>query len=105
MAGTQEAQAWTNSSVRTQKIGHVNAHDGRGHKPEIRKRGVAPADARDAVEDVTKAVDLRAPLQLRAGIGDSDETLAGFIVRDSLLHAIEEILLKDVWFQSAARLA
>src|SRR5579859_7889770 len=52
-----------------------------------------------------KAICLRDLLHLRSRIGDRDELAAGFRGANSLLGAFKEILLEDVGFERAARLA
>ncbi len=44
-------------------------------------------------------------MHFRARVGDGDEAAAGFVGANSLLHALEEILLIDVGFERAAGFA
>ena len=78
---------------------------GGGNHAEIRERGVASADRRQAVENVAEAVALGDLLHLRSGIGDGDEVAARLVRADGLLHALEEILLVDVGLERAAGFA
>ena len=100
--GTEGPQASTISSVRSRNFRDIETHDRRRNHAEIRERGVAAADARDAVEDVAEVVALGYLLHLRAGIGDGDEAAAGFFGAHSLLHALEEILLENIRLERGA---
>ena len=87
------------------KFAEIQPHDGGRDHAKVGKGRVASANAGNAEKDFAEVIALGHLLHLGAGIGDGDEVLAGFILADSLLHAIEEILLEDIWFQRAAGLA
>ena len=72
---------------------HVDARERRRHHAEVRQRGVAAADIRHVDEDLMEPVALRVFDQLRAGIGDGDEALAGAIAFDRL-HAVVEVAVE-----------
>ena len=82
-----------------QEARDIDAHDRRRNHAEIRERGVAAADRRQAEEDVAEVVGLGDVLHLRPGVGDGDETVG------SAARALEEILLEDVGLERAAGLA
>ncbi len=87
------------------KLRDVESLNRAGNHAEIRKRGIAPADARRAEENVAETIGFGHLLHMRAGIGDGDEVLPGFGGADGLLHAFEEILLENIRLERAARLA
>ena len=84
---------------------HVDAHHGARHHAEVRQGRVAPADRREAVGDVAKALLLGQLLELGAGVGDRDEASRGLLGADRLPHALEEVLLEDVRLERRAGLA
>src|SRR5260370_6680601 len=69
--------------------------DRRGNLAEVRKGGVAAANARHAVEDVAEFIGCGDLLHFGAGIGDGDEAVAGFLRADLLLDLLEKVLLVD----------
>src|ERR1700674_415562 len=94
-----------------EELAGVEAHRRGGNHAEVRERGVASADGRQAVENVAEVVALGDQLHLRARIGDRDKAAARLvfililIAADGLLHALEEVLLVDVGLEGAAGLA
>ena len=60
-AGTTEAQAWTISSVPIEELGDVDALNRAGNHAEIRKRGIAAADARRAEKNAGGSRRLQRP--------------------------------------------
>ena len=76
-----------------EKRDDVDAAQRRRHHAEIRERGVAAADVGHVDEDLAELVALRVALQLRVGVGDRDEVLAGAIALHRL-HAIVKIMMK-----------
>src|SRR5205814_7472640 len=56
-------------------------------------------------KDLTEPISLRLLFQPGARIGDSDESTAGFLLTDGLLHPLEEVLLEDVRLERRAGLA
>ena len=64
-----------------EKSAEVDTLNRAGHDAEIRKRGVAAADAGQAEEDMPESVLFGDLLHLRAGIGDGDEAFPGFAPR------------------------
>ncbi len=83
----------------------VEPHDRGGDHAEVRERGVAPADALQAGEDVAEAVGLGLLLQVGAGVGHGHEAAARLVGAERLLHAVEEVGLEDVGLEGRARLA
>ena len=65
-----------------------------GHHAEIRKRGITSADAGQAEEDVAEVIGFGDLLHLRAGIGDGDETVAGFVCADVCFTRSKKYCLK-----------
>ena len=57
--------------------GDIDARDRRGHHTEVRQRRIAAADIRLIDENAPEVVRFRVLAELRIGIGDSDEVLAG----------------------------
>ena len=88
-----------------QKLWNIDTHHGTGHHAEIGKGGVASANARHAHEDFAEFIPLGDALHLRTRIGDGDEPVADFFFADFRFHAVEKVLLVDVWFQSASGFA
>src|SRR6267142_1729266 len=88
-----------------EKFAEIKSHNGGWDHAKVGESRVAPANAGKSEKDFAELITLCHLLHLGAGISDGNEMLAGFILADCLLHAIEEILLEDIWFQRAARLA
>src|SRR4029077_8986886 len=78
---------------------------GAGNHTKIRKSGIPPADAGNAHKYLAEAVVLRDLLQLGAGIGDGDKTIAHFFLANLRFDAFEEILLINIGFERASGLA
>jgi hypothetical protein len=72
---------------------------------EVGEGRVSSADAGETKEDFAEVIALGYLLHLGARIGNGDEMLACFVFADNLLHAVKEILFKNIWFQSASGLA
>src|SRR6185312_146091 len=90
---------------RIEELLEIHAHHrGRNHA-EIGKGRVAPANVRPSVEDVAELVALRHLLKRGARIGDGDKVISHFAFAHSLLHALEEVLLENIWLKRASRLA
>ncbi len=83
----------------------IQSHHSGGHHAEIRKRRVASPDRRTAIENGAEAIGLGPLLHLRSGIGNGDEAAARLIGAHSLFGSLEEVLLEDVGFESAAGFA
>src|SRR4029077_1632033 len=79
----------------------VEAHDRRGNHPEIGQRGIASANAGHAEENVPELVGFGDLLHFGAGIGNSDEAVAGFLRTNLLLDLLEKILLVDIGLKRA----
>ena len=75
----------------------IDAGDRRGHHSEIRERGIAAADVGRIDEHFAELVTLGVAHELRVGIGDGDEVLAGAIALHGL-HAIVKIMMKHYRF-------
>ena len=88
-----------------QKFLCVQPHHRGGNHAEVRQGGVTSADRGPPEENMQKAIRLRHLLHLRSRIGDRDELAAGFRRAHGLLGALEKILLENVGFERAARLA
>src|SRR5205823_1302935 len=81
------------------ELDYIEPHEcGRNHA-EIGKRGIASADAGDAVTNVTEAVGLGGFLQLRTGICDGDETISCTLGAQYCFHPLIKVLLKDIGFE------
>src|SRR6185436_16243660 len=85
-----------------QKSQHIQTHNRGRHHAKIRQRGIAAANTRYPKEDVAEFVSLGYLLHLRTRVGDGNETLAGVVLPNNLLQALEEILLVDIRLERAA---
>src|ERR1700722_3054757 len=88
-----------------EKFGDAHALNRGGNHAEIRKRGIAAADAGHAVENIAEVVGLSDFLHVRAGIGGGDEALSGFGGTDRFGDQIVEKLLEDIGLKRAAGFA
>src|SRR5205085_10138933 len=88
-----------------EQLAEVDADQRRGHEPEHRQRREAPADRRVAGEDLTVALLARDGLELRARVGDRDETAARGLLADARDDAVPEVRVEDVRLERRARLA
>src|SRR4051812_32248500 len=88
-----------------EELGDIKSHGGSRNDPEIRQGRVSAANCRVAIEDIAELVALSFLLQLGAGIGNRDETAAGFFLADGLLNALQEMLLENVRLERRARFA
>ncbi len=61
----------------------IETHRGVGHEAEIGKSGIAAADTRNAMIHAAEPERFRNTFQLRSGIGDRDEMVAGAIADGS----------------------
>ena len=104
--GALGAQERTISAALSRKAAEVDADRRRRHHAEIRQHRIAPADARQAVEDVRGS-----PRSAR--VFSSDEPGSVMATkrvpprrrRPPLAARVEEVLLEDVRLERAARLA
>src|SRR5207237_9549764 len=79
-----------------QQFLEIDAGDRRGNHYERRERGIAAADVGRIDEHFAELVTLGVAHELRVGIGDGDEVLAGAIALHGL-HAIVKIMMKYYW--------
>jgi hypothetical protein len=82
----------------------VEALQRRRHHAEVRQRRVPPADAFDAWKDGTECVGACFLLELRSGIGDGDEMLAGLLPHDGA-STVPEVRFEDARLERRTGLA
>ena len=85
-----------------EKPRHIQSHDGRWNHAKIRKGGIAPADARGAVEDVSETVRFGHFLHFRARVCYGDKPAARFPRAHDLPGPLEKVLFKDIGLERAA---
>src|SRR5215813_14764913 len=88
-----------------EEFGNVQPHHGSRNHTEIRKGGVAAADARDAGENLPEFIVLGHLLHFRTGIGYGDEMATDFTCANFRFDAFEKVLLEDIWLERATGFA
>ncbi len=88
-----------------QQLFDIKPHYRRRHQPEIRQRGITPADAGNAGNDLTEMRLAREFFELGAGIGNGDEMLRCAFLVQPLTDARKEILHEDIRFERRAGFA